>query len=567
MQFVLANDGHFSYTPALLNNVFGFNTEIPFVSLSKNGQELPKIYLATDIAKLEHENAISDITSINSISAVDFFEQAAAFLPFQDPDALYQSMFYSTGGYPAGSGNQFYNFPYPGLPETLELQFSNGTTRPLEIQAKLQLDFTNIDSGKDVRYAVEIPSTTTTTTAASTSTETATSTPSTTFIPAIPGYPWPVEIHYEKYISGYFLNETGYEDTAVLSVSAFSNENMDPELDNLEFRHVLIKFLAKCKTEGKTKLIVDLQGNGGGYVGLGLELFKRLFPQIDLFMASTTLATPFLGSMLHTNYTVAKDAIGSPVDANGVPFASWDALFGPQVLAYENLTSSFQYNYSDYKSNDMAFAPAGYGTNKTIPPSPFTAENIVIITDGQCSSTCTTFVGMATRLAGVRTIAYGGRPQNLPMQAIGGVKGSQVLQWAVLQSLASEVRDANNGSIPADYPGPPSSFPSAGDPPLNPNLADSRAQVNWKNAHRSFDDTTPLQFVYEAANCRQFFTLATWRSMVALWESAADIAWHGAKCVRGSTANADNTIGDSTLPYTAAVRASSNFRLSGPGAI
>lgn len=574
MQFLLAKDGHLSYKPALITSVFLFRTNIKLVSLSTDGQELPKIYLVEEAEAFARGKIanISDIISINNHTAVDFVEKAAAFSEFQDPDALYQSMFFSTGGFAAGSGSNFGALHFPGLPDTLELRFSNGTVYTVNTEAVVKLNFRHIDSGKDVRSAVEIPSrstaTTTTTGAVFVSFETATSTSAATAVPTIDGYPSPVVIDSGETISGYFLNGTENNDTAVLAVAAFEVSSGNTTLGALEFRSVLAEFLAECQAAGKTKLVVDLQGNRGGLVLLGLELFKQLFPLIDLYQPSTTRATPFLDSILTTDVDT-KFAIGDVVDANGNDFDTWDAVFGPQVLVNDNLTTTFQYNYSDYTANEMSFAPAGYGTDESIPDSPFTAENIVIITDGQCSSTCTIFTGMATRVAGVRTIAYGGRPQNLPMQAVGGVKGNQNMPWLEISELAYDVREANNGSIPAYYAGPQSTFPSTKDAPLNPNLNDEtyKPSLNYRNAHRSFNETTPLQFVYEAASCRQFFTLDTWTNIAALWESAANIAWHGGKCVSGSTTNNDNTIGNTTLPYTSAVKAGSNFEMPGPGAL
>ncbi len=60
------------------------------------------------------------------------------------------------------------------------------------------------------------------------------------------------------------------------------------------------------------------------------------------------------------------------------------------------------------------------------PPQPFEKDNVVVLTDGVCGSTCTVFAGLMAREAGVRTIFLGGRPMNAPMQAIGAVKGGQV---------------------------------------------------------------------------------------------------------------------------------------------
>lgn len=66
----------------------------------------------------------------------------------------------------------------------------------------------------------------------------------------------------------------------------------------------------------------------------------------------------------------------------------------------------------------------GNGSHTTSPPSPFTPENIVLLTDGACSSTCTTFSYLMLFQERVKTVSVGGRPQNTQMQSLGGVEVS-----------------------------------------------------------------------------------------------------------------------------------------------
>lgn len=57
---------------------------------------------------------------------------------------------------------------------------------------------------------------------------------------------------------------------------------------------------------------------------------------------------------------------------------------------------------------------------------PFKAEDIVIVYDGYCASTCTIFSELMRQQGGVKTIALGGRPNKDIIQAVGGVKGTNV---------------------------------------------------------------------------------------------------------------------------------------------
>jgi C-terminal processing protease CtpA/Prc len=42
---------------------------------------------------------------------------------------------------------------------------------------------------------------------------------------------------------------------------------------------VIQTMIAEMRRDGKTKLIVDLQGNGGGVILNGFDAFRQLFPQ------------------------------------------------------------------------------------------------------------------------------------------------------------------------------------------------------------------------------------------------------------------------------------------------
>ena len=85
-----------------------------------------------------------------------------------------------------------------------------------------------------------------------------------------------------------------------------------------------------------------------------------------------------------------------------------------------------RYNLEDPLFDSLAleaytdgFIVTGY--DKSVPEKPqlFAAEDIVILTDGVCSSTCSMFVEMMHNEAGVKTVVVGGRPSYGPMQAVG----------------------------------------------------------------------------------------------------------------------------------------------------
>jgi hypothetical protein len=140
---------------------------------------------------------------------------------------------------------------------------------------------------------------------------------------------------------------------------------------------------------------------------------------------------------------------------------------------------------------------------------------------------------------GVRTIAFGGQPENAPMQGLGGVKGAQAMPFATLSKIFSLmtgfINDSANSSKPIVakedmqhfkdiFPVTLEEFP----------LKIAGGSVNLMNAFSPKNDHMPRQFKYEAAECRRFFTLENIQKPETTWASAADAMFHGGECVPGS---------------------------------
>ena len=71
-------------------------------------------------------------------------------------------------------------------------------------------------------------------------------------------------------IAAYFPE--GRKDLAVVALPTFG------PLNDYIFQNKFRTFLATAKAKDKTKLIIDVRGNGGGNVNDGYSLFKELFP-------------------------------------------------------------------------------------------------------------------------------------------------------------------------------------------------------------------------------------------------------------------------------------------------
>ncbi|KAK1992372.1 peptidase S41 family protein [Colletotrichum falcatum] len=565
--FAQAADGHFGYNPAILG-VFTFASGNALVSVSDDGLDVPRVYLETDFLKSQvNDTDVWDIKSIDGVPITEWLEAQSFRVASQDPDSKYNALFRTNPATKVFGGGNNFAVRYAGeAPDTQVIKFTNGTEYTDKLVAAIPADLVPfIGSPESIHSAVELPPTATPT---SPSAALSTSLPPTsTAMPTrtqVPGYPLPIAKHESDWISGYFLDGDGYKDTAVLSVLSFAPSdinNANATFELTEAKRVVDDFLKESKKAGKTKLIIDVQANGGGFIHAGFQLYDQLFPKgADLWDGSRLRAHEALNAIGLTAQKVSPDILAdfnnAAFDKDHKPYKSWEALFGPELVGGQNVTNLLRYNQSDFESfrgkEEQLFEP----------------QNIVIVTDGACASTCTIFTGLLVEEQGVRTIALGGRPREAAMQAVGGVKGSQVLSFSELQDAIKQIsRDAIEANYLDHLKEAFDVLPDVGEPPLLPSLAESGGGFNYRNAYaRDNVDGFPEQFVYRAANCRLFYTSDMIADPVAIWTRSADVAWNKAKCINGSTVNSDGTIGNDVVPYDRQAIAL-NLDYKGPGSL
>lgn len=551
------------------------------MSVSLDGESIPQIYAYEDVLSASFGNTSftpSPIVQINGVNSVDYllgFAERTGSL--QDPDALWNNVFYSLAQValgPLGTGTGAFSgggrgrLQYPGQDTTLG--FANGTNQTTQNFARVNVPFTNIQSGADLyRIYLTVPggepvsveeaartdalsTSTPVPTSATTalSSAAASSAGPTTTLP-IPGYPTnPVIREMNNLNAGYFLEGEGYEDVAVLAVNSF----VGAEADELPFQAVNTYLINQAVANNKTKLIIDVSANGGGTILQGYDLFKQLFPSIDPYGAQRFRAheaidiigeefSAYAGQVdrsLSLNDT-AINIVSSPfnyrsdLDVNGERFTSWPEKYGPHAYGPEpdNFTSLFRWNLSDVLTpiNSGGIYVSGYLNRSNITTQPFAAENIVVVTDGYCASTCTIFSELMRQQGGVKYVALGGRPNTNITQAVGGVKGTNDLPYDALFYYAEQVFLTPQLNSVAYY-----NTTILGNYTDLPLLRSTAAVVNARDGLRQGDETeTPLQFVYEPADCRIFYTPEMTIDISASWRAVADSAFRGINhCVAGA---------------------------------
>lgn len=362
----------------------------------------------------------------------------------------------------------------------------------------------------------------------------------------VPGYPKPVIITDDGVVSGYYLTGEGFEDVAVIALLAFENELP------AEFQETCASFFAQAVAAGKTKLIIDFQANGGGYILQGYDFYRQLFPQVqedgfsrwkgnDAFISIAHLISDEVANL--NPYTSGnRNQINDyeswfnyryDLNLTNQNFLTFEDKFTPHVHRDTPYTALMRWNLTDPLTtvNDtfgMGMEISGYGSLANL-TQPFEPENIVMLYDGVCASTCTLASEMLRIHGGVKSVALGGRPKAGPIQGVGGVKGAQVLQFSNIYSYATKAlgsaRDAAQRAALSRY----------SDLPMRRSTA---AAVNVRDQilRDNVDDGVPAQFVAEEADCRLYWTLPMVGDVSEAWRAAADAAFNGGKCAHGGIA-------------------------------
>ncbi|KAJ4329080.1 hypothetical protein N0V84_000437 [Fusarium piperis] len=568
--FAASNDLHFDYPPALLNTFLYIRRGLDFSSISSDGLSLPQMFHSIDVVRGNNhllDYYPSAIKSIDGIPIYKWLEEDAAHNTnnMNDPDAQFNNLFSNLPRSAVGLAGTTLITQFE-IPDSYKIKFYNGSTLEVvnEIAFPPTVDFSGIESGEDFHKYFEVPQNKTSSTKKPSGNERR------AVGKDIVGYPKPVVKHSRNSIAGYFLEGEGYEKTAVLSILSFlplgfdfstlGTFNMTEYV--LEGEEVIVEFIEKAKKAGRDKLVIDLSANGGGSVALAQSIYRLLFPDGEFTTFGRYRATEALAAASEADYETLVDVLITrsnqwPVDTEGNPIKDGKKWFGPYTAkGGQNMTAPFQSNIADEEP--------------LVAKAPWKPEDILIITDGTCASACTILTGLFTRNHGIRTLAVGGRPLHLAMQAMGGVKGTLLsfhsdFVTATASFLSGVKNDKKALKILQDHE---DAFPSLEDPPLLPLTNGATAgKVNSLSGYTKDDiDGYPVHFRYEAANCRLFYTQRMLHDPSETWRHASAVGWYGASCVSGSTVNQNGTIGDKALKYDARVRSRARG-VQGPGSL
>ena len=344
----------------------------------------------------------SAVTKINGEDVTDFLQNWADLGVNQDPDALYNNVFYEPafdaqsgggyGGYFAGSGR--FGQIYPGPNTTIK--FENGKATTFQNYATVPGNFTDVIDGNSFYqkfctgpHTVPLPANVTY------PFPPVPPLPPTATVPAY-GYPTPIIISGDDQVSGYFLyDDPAYADVAVLSILSF-----EPQFP-AEFQSVVQTFISDARAAGKTKLVIDLAANGGGIILLGYDTFRQLFPAITqdgftqfreheafniLSEQISSYSTGFDSETADAEHVFAFESVPDyhfDLNETNGNFLSYQDKFIAHTWNADNFTNIIRWNLTDPLTTTnttwgIGMEVTGYG-DRTNFSQPFAAEDIIMV--------------------------------------------------------------------------------------------------------------------------------------------------------------------------------------------
>lgn len=534
------------------------------VSISSDGQEIPQLYAYSDVV-----NKVDDASPITRLGGEPAFAYLRKYLDTKiksgciEPHADFNTLMHSsasafsrTGGgtkytwYPTGlSMTNIYNGP------SLKGQFANGTNFEWMYFAGSEYNFTRNEffSGDGIysNYIKRASSTESRDLEGGRIEEPTVSARDTNSSPRarVPNLDYPddpivVQANFSSggTVSGYLLQNGS---VGVLSVPSFSAP------DAAAFGDAVNEFIMKAKKAEVKKIVIDVQANGGGSLFVGYDFFKRFFPNIDpleLFRARALEPYHTYGSVISDMLSGRSSGVseaqiegvremygakallnieGHTIQPNHTRWKTYDDMFDGKEIYGDAFTNPIMYNLS----SPLTYVPiSGYAQALPYDEPPFAAEDIVFLTDGYCASTCHTVQMFLKNEAGVKTVVVGGVPQYGPMQGVAGTRGGSLDSWSTYSELTKELlgiqAQAMSGSSETasdllSYSNITEDdidnlFPIVDKMPWN-----ASPNVNGMNIVRVDSPDITRQFVYEAADCRLFYTGEMYRDITQLWLTAA----------------------------------------------
>ncbi|KAF7366694.1 TSPc domain-containing protein [Mycena sanguinolenta] len=274
--------------------------------------------------------------------------------------------------------------------------------------------------------------------------------------------------------------------TGVMFVGSFDD-------DFTQFQNDTVSAITAFQKAGVTRLIIDLSNNGGGFICLGQFLHQYLagarigYPGFQSSVRANPLARKIVASdiELGLNDSFSFYTADNYAFFNGTQMSAADDYMTPDVTVVINGRTDVNSQRFHDTCNLTYVVP--------IPNNPpFDLQNVAIVSNGNCASTCAMFSTLMNEREHVKIAVWGGKPfENVEFK---GMAGNQVLEWF---DIDSEIKTANL----KDDPLAPADLLVSGD-----------FRHNWRTAWSYFDENEPIAYVSELPRFRFPYTLETYNN-------------------------------------------------------
>jgi len=254
---------------------------------------------------------------------------------------------------------------------------------------------------------------------------------------------------------------------------------------------------------GVTRLLVDVTNNPGGYVCLGLFLHQ--------YLAGITFGIPGFQSTSRANPLAQKIVKADIARRLGTGLSDYDShnwlfLNGtrmPKNYDYNTPSVPFIVNHHN-QSTSQRFTDVCPTPPVAIPSKPpFNLNNVAIIGNGNCGSTCALFTTVMFERHGTKMATFGGYLDR--SMEFKGTAGNQVLDWSDLDSDIKTAGLKNDPLAPPDL------------------LVDGDMHHNWRTAYSYLNETAPIAYRSEKPQYRFSYTKETYNNPQKVWAFAEEM--------------------------------------------
>ncbi|KAH7335675.1 hypothetical protein B0J17DRAFT_667296 [Rhizoctonia solani] len=290
--------------------------------------------------------------------------------------------------------------------------------------------------------------------------------------------------------------------TAVLWLASFDGRSID-------MRKAIMRGLNEVKVKGAERLLIDVTNNGGGIICLASFLHRVLAgpqpgldvqPGLDGSVRAQDLPQKIVAKIVAGGLPEDDTSYYNPSNyknAQGTEYAAnFNWLDPPINVQVNGVSDKFSQKIGDTCLPFPLDPPA---------TQPFKFENIAIISNGRCASSCSLFSILMRTKYNVKTVVMGGKQGTT--QQYCGVVGGQSLNFVPFNVELKTLGLKNDTLAPPDF------------------LTNSYQGLTWKLAYSPSDPNSFEEFKTHPAQFNFPLLPSTVNNPQAIWEDVTRRLW------------------------------------------